>query len=392
MSRAVDPRRRCLPLAEWPEEDRRRWETRLAPKGRGRVTGRSAVAHLKPDTVQKYMEGYGRWLGFLRRAGALDPTMAPEDRVTEDAVAAFIDALLDAGNSGHAIYGRLQELKAALKLIAPGIDFGWLLYPGGVDVRQRLDMTRRSFAVHHPRKLYRWGFDLMKQALTLTGPRRRQVMLRDGLMIALLAARAMRRRSVEAMNLDTQVRCVEGQWHILLGTKDVKTGKEIAYPVPRSLNTWIDRYVGVERLELLAGNSCDAFWVNWEGMPLRAAGIEKRVRWWSAKKFGPKGAFGPHRFRYGIATVAPVEDPDAPANGATVLGITHTTFAEAYDRSDREVAARRYLKELEAERNQTRGLAERIFAARFGAPGPSPAPAIARDRGRHGPASCRNDT
>lgn len=42
-------------------------------------------------------------------------------------------------------------------------------------------MTRRAFAVHHPRMLYRWGFDLMKRALTLTGPRRRQVMLRDGL-------------------------------------------------------------------------------------------------------------------------------------------------------------------------------------------------------------------
>jgi len=27
-------------------------------------------------------------------------------------------------------------------------------------------MTRRSFTVHHPRKLYRWGFDLMKLALT----------------------------------------------------------------------------------------------------------------------------------------------------------------------------------------------------------------------------------
>lgn len=366
MSRLVDPRRRCVPFDEWPEEDRRRWLARLAPRGRGRITGRSPVAHLKPKSLKKYREGYGRWIGFLGWSGRLNPSVAPEERVTEEVVAAYVDLLFEVGNSGHAIYGRLQELKAALKFIAPNVDFGWLLYPGGVDVRERLDMTRRSFAVHHPRKLYRWGFDLMKKALALTGPRRRQVMLRDGLMIALLAARAMRRRSVEAMDLDTQVRCLDGQWHILLGAADMKTGKELTYPLPPSLNAWIDRYVAVERVELLAGKVCDAFWVNWDGKPLRAAGIEKRIRERSAKKFGSAGAFGPHRFRYGIASVAPVADPAVPANGAVLLGITHGTFTEAYDRGDREVAAQRFLDGLEAEREQTRGFAERIFEARFG--------------------------
>lgn len=77
--------------------------------------------------------------------------------------------------------------------------------------------------------------------------------------------------------------------------------------------------------------------------------------------FPSEGAFGPHRFRYGIATVAPVADPTAPANGAVLLGITHGTFTEAYDRSDREVAAQRYITGLEAEREQTRGYAERAF-------------------------------
>lgn len=366
MSRAVDPRRRCLPMAAWPEADRRRWHSAVAPKGPGRITGRSAVAHLKPVTLEKYLEGYGRWLGFRLFRGDLDLSAMPEDRVTEEAVAAYIDALLDMGNSGHAVWNRLQELKAALKLLAPGVDFGWLLYPGGVDVRQRLDMTRRSFTVHHPLKLYRWGFDLMRQALTLTGPRRRQVMLRDGLLIALLAARAMRRRSVEAMDLDTQVRRIDGLWHVLLGAKDMKTGHALSYPVPPSLNAWIERYMSCERVELLAGKTCDAFWVNWGGKPLRAAGIEKRIRWWSAKKFGPEGAFGPHRFRYGIATVGPVADPAAPANGAIVLGITHGTFTDAYDKGNREVVAQAYIESLEEERERTRGFAERMFEARFG--------------------------
>lgn len=124
----------------------------------------------------------------------------------------------------------------------------------------------------------------------------------------------------------------------------------------------------------MAGRVCDAFWVNWGGKPLLAAGIEKRIRWQSAKKFGPAGAFGPHRFRYGIANVAPIADPTLPANGAVMLGITHGTFTEAYDRGDREVAARRFVEGLEAERERTRGFAERAFEARLGSATMAPSP------------------
>lgn len=127
MNRAIDAGRRCLTLPEWPELDRQRWQGAVSPKGSGRVTGRCAAADLKAASVEKYREGYGRWPGFLRWRGTLDPNAAPGDRVTEEAVAAYIDVLLEVGNSGHAVWNRLQELKAALKLIAPGIDFGWLL-------------------------------------------------------------------------------------------------------------------------------------------------------------------------------------------------------------------------------------------------------------------------
>ncbi|MBR0661672.1 hypothetical protein [Neoroseomonas oryzicola] len=364
MSRPVDPRRRCLTLDEWPAEDRRRWEAARSPRGRGRISGRSRAAALKPSSLEKYQEGYGRWLGFLAWSGRLDPASAPEARVNDDSVAAYLEILFDCGNSGHAIFGRLQELKAALKFIAPGADFAWLTLPDSVGIRQQLDMTRRSFAIHHPRRLYGWGLRLMRKAVMLNGPQRRRVMLRDGLLIALLAARAMRLRSVASLDLDTRLRRVDGQWHVLLGPADVKTGLPLTYAVPPSLGAWIDRYVTVERAELLGGHFSDAFWIGWDGKPLGPRGIEKRIRWQSAKEFGPAGAFGPHRFRYCIATVAPVEDPGVPANGAAILGITRSTFAEAYDRGERETVARAFLKGLEAERAETEGLARRAFDRR----------------------------
>jgi site-specific recombinase XerD len=353
-----------MPLEEWPEGDRRRWQMALSPRGRRRITGRSRAAHLKPKSIEKYQDGYSRFLGFLAWSGRLDPQAPPEARVTDVVVAAYLDHLFDCGNSGHAIFGRLQELKAALRLLAPTAEFTWLLCQDGVGIRQRLDMTRRSFTIHHPRRLYGWGLQLMRRALTLTGPQRRRVMLRDGLLIALLAARAMRLRSVASLDLETRLRRIDDRWHVLLGPDDVKTGRPITYSVPPSLSAWIDRYVNVERVELLGGRFSPAFWIGWDGKPLGARGIEKRIRWQSAKEFGKGEAFGPHRFRYCVATVAPVEDPEAAANGASMLGITRSTYTEAYDRGERETAARAFLKALEVERAETEGLARRAFDQR----------------------------
>jgi len=81
MTRHVDPARRCLATEEWPEANRRLWQTALDPRAWGRVIRRSPATHLKPASLEKYAEGYGRWLGFLADRGLLDPAEAPERRV-----------------------------------------------------------------------------------------------------------------------------------------------------------------------------------------------------------------------------------------------------------------------------------------------------------------------
>jgi hypothetical protein len=364
MRERVEAARRCFALGEWPSEDRRIWETARDPKRWGRVVRRSPAAGLDPTAIEKYEEGYGRYLGYLAYRGLLAPDEKPQHRVTETRLADFIDLMLDNGNSGHTIYGRVSELVGALRILDPHGDHGWILRPGGVALRGRLDMTPRHLTVHHPRTLFRWGIRLMEAALTLAGPRRRQVMLRDGLMIALFAARAMRLRSQAALCLESSVRKVDGRWWVILSASDVKTGRPIEYPAPISLQPWIERYLATERAELLAGKESDAFWIGWDGKPLGRRGIEKRIYWRSAKEFGRDGAFGPHRFRYCVASTAPVEDPEMPVAGAAILGITAKVYREHYDRGQREVAARRFVKALEAERRQCEGFAKRIFDRR----------------------------
>jgi site-specific recombinase XerD len=360
--------RLCLPAAAWPEGDRRLWLGALDPGGRRRFSVGPQAPQMPPGTRRKTEGGYGRWVSFLAASGRLDPAAAPGARVTEEAVAAWLDDLRAHGNADHTIVGRLEELKRAMAVLAPGQDFGWLTRPGGVPIRARLPMRRRALTVHHPRALFEWGLELVERARTLPGADRRRVMLRDGVMIMLLAARAPRLRSLAALRLGVNTHREAEGWRIDLGEADIKTGRALSYGLPAALEAALDRYVEVERAEMLGGKVEEALWINWDGRPLQTRGVEKRIRWWSEKRFGKGASFGPHRFRHCVATAAPIADPEAPTIGASVLGITARTAKEAYDRGSRAAAATRFHAGLAEERARTAALARNIFGRRRRAP------------------------
>lgn len=353
MPRIIDARRRCLDVEDWPEPDRRLWKTAKASR-RGRFAARGLASRLAPATLEKTEEGYGRLLGFLDHRGWLDREVGPLDRLNEDRAAAYFDELVALGNRYYTIVGRFQELQTALRIMEPKAQVAWLSRPGGVPLRHRMAMEKRSFEVYHSATLYAWGFDMLEQALTLPGPRRRQVMLRDGLLIALLAAAGPRLGSVQVMRLGQQIRFDGVEWWMTLDVPDIKTDKPHRIPLPPGMTPWFQRYLDVERRELLNGETSDAMWVNWSGEPLGEAGIEKRIRWWSAKRFGAENAFGVHRFRHCIGTTAPLMAPDTPGIGAALLGISGRVHEQHYDRGKRAEAGRTYLTGLDEDRAEAR--------------------------------------
>ena len=66
-----------------------------------------------------------RWLTFLITSGHFQAHLAPEDRVTQEAVSAYIDQLtLEVAS--WTVWGRLAELLAVCKATAPSTDWSWL--------------------------------------------------------------------------------------------------------------------------------------------------------------------------------------------------------------------------------------------------------------------------
>ncbi len=352
-----DPRRQCLPSEDWPTVDRELWACSL--RGGDDLDDPACGASLSTGTLSKIIAGYGRWLGFLAYQRELDSEISPAARVTLVRVREYVRLMRAMGNRDHTVVGRMLDLRTALRIMMPEVDLGWLTAPGGISLRSRLPMAKRPIEVPHSRVLFQWGLEMMETAMRTSAPVRRSILYRDGLLIAILAARAPRLRSITALRVGRHIIRQDGRFRMLLDPEDVKTKRPIEADLPASLTPYLERYLSVERTKLLAGQQHDWLWVNWDGNRLDRRGIDKRIRWWSAKRFGT--AFGPHRFRHAIGTTAPIEDPLNPGVAAAIMGISPGILEEHYNRADHVAAARRFHATLQDERQRTEPLARRSF-------------------------------
>jgi len=83
----------------------------------------------------------------------------------------------------------------------------------------------------------------------------REVAYRDGLLLALLAACPLRRRSLALLEVGRHlVRGTDG-YRLRLGPAETKNGTAYGAPLPASLAPWLDRYLGEVRPRLLGGRA-----------------------------------------------------------------------------------------------------------------------------------------
>jgi integrase len=222
-------------------------------------------------------------------------------------------------------------------------------------------MSKRDIKPPELAELIAWSKDLYTSGLLLIGNVRRRIQIRDAVMFGVLCEAGPRLRSLTAMRVGVHLQQRGEEWWLALEPEDTKTGEAYRGPLGSWLWPMIERYLMVERIELLEGHSSDALWINWNRTLLDERGVDKRVRWRSAKRFGK--AFGPHMFRYSIATDAatnPGADPfGAPirlgqADPNTTAGYTHPTAVAA--------TARRHAVAIRAARRLTQKLAEWSYA------------------------------
>jgi integrase/recombinase XerD len=337
--------RRCKAIDEWPDKDRNIWLAALRPGDVLEAGGK--LSHRSASTICAYATGYGRWLNWLDCCGLLNEPTAPANRITPDRVRDYAQALAQY-DATITIINRLEQLKQAAKVMEPRQNWSWIArIEASVRARHQPARPKRHRLVGIG-VLFDLGVDLMKRADSESTGRRRFMAYRDGLLIALLAARPLRLRNLAALALGRNIVRRGGAWWIEIDAAETKTREPIEVPWPEALATHLEHYLsefrpfpgtrGKHRPRPAEG----ALWLSTEGSPMICASIYDRVVARTRAAFGRP--INPHLFRDCAATSVAIDDPVHVGIASQLLGHRGNSTTERHYNQARAVEASRQVQ------------------------------------------------
>jgi integrase len=340
-----------IELADWPPGDRAAW-LRVVAGARTPFRRYGGGGSRSRFTLRAYCCGYGRWLAYLRDAGALDPAVPASARVTEERLDGYLHDLQQHGNADQTLVSRLSELKGALSLLEPGSKFGWVTRPHGIHISRHLAMTKRDRPVHHGATLLAWAQRLFAAGLAHSQPRCRRTLIRTAVMIGVLVLPAPRLGALAKLRLGRNLQRHEDGWVLDQDASITKMGRAEWCPLHEAVTPMIDRYLAVERIELLAGKITDRLWIAQGGEPLAEGSIARQIRELSDKEF--HRPFGPHAFRHSLGTTNATDNYAAPLDASTLLGHSSPqTTSRYYNLAKTTAAAERHAARLRRLRGES---------------------------------------
>jgi integrase len=319
---------RSLPLELWPEADRNAWITACQPATRLKRGG--MAGHLKPVTRDDHARHYGCFLGFLDRAGLLEPDGLAAANVTAEKVDAYL-AELKRRVSSVTVHGSVCKLRRAGQYIAPSRDFTWLSEIGkdlALVARPRSKFDRMVLT----EVLVEAGLTLIHEAehsqnLTKLA---RAYQVRNGLMVALLALCPIRRKNFAALEIGRSFVEIHGTWWIVLSASETKEKRADERPINELLTPVIDRYLGQHRLVLArSDNAPSALWLSSkDGSPITDKQVANVIRVSTLSTVGVK--VSPHLFRTSGASTVAIRGGENPYLASALLHHTHPSVTNAH--------------------------------------------------------------
>ena len=337
--------RRVMPLSNWPEADRTAWERSL-PRSQGPFRKNGGGPTIGHHSLLNRKKGYGRWLGFLRQVDELDLNAMPSARVTPERLDAYIEDLRCHGNRPSSIVNRIVFLKGALKTMEPDDDHEWITRPCGVPIQRYFDAQPRDRPVHHSATLLAWAEEQFAAGLAHPLPHRRCPLIRDAAIVAVFVLPAPRVGALSQLRLGINLQRRDQGWWLDQDASITKMSRAEWCPLPEAVTPILDRYLAVERVELLQGRLTDRLWIAWGGADLTKSSIRNNIRKRSGISFDQ--AFGPHAFRRALGTTVAVDGYDSPHDASVLLGHTNSeTTTKHYNMAKTFATAERQAERME---------------------------------------------
>ena len=343
------PTVRSLPFDNWPTADREAWQIACRPNARLKRGG--AASHMRLVTQSDFARRYGYFLDFLSRHGLLDPSGAAAALVLPHHVDMYV-AELKKRVSSVTVYGSICKLRRMTQLIAPHLDIHWL-----IEIERDLCSDRRPRSKLNRivliEVLVEAGLTLIAEAESAPGLTllRRARMVRNGVMILILACCQIRLKNFAALELGRSFVKTDGVWWVILGAEETKEKRPDERPTWDYLASSIDLYVETYRPILgKSGADSKALWLTCEGRPMRYCTVGETITETTRSIVGMP--ISPHLFRTAGASTAAVYGGDNPHLASAILHHKNARITEQnYSRAKSMNAAKSYSTIIDTYRN-----------------------------------------
>ena len=332
--------RLSLDVADWPARDQAAWAAARQPVGP--LDDGGLAASWSAKTVRQAEKGYGLWLGCLARHGQLDPDAAPGARLTRETLTLFGQELL-ARVAPQTAASRVRDLSVMIRALDPHADRSLVKRMQATLARRAPPSRAKRERMIAPALLFAAGLARMDRVEHEHHRKHdvRNVRYRDGLMMAILAARAFRRGNLQQMRIGQHITRIDGVYVCSFSASETKNRRPLVEPLPMALTPYIDRYLAEVRPALLRGHVSDAFWISTYRAPLSEQSIYTKVCAATEEELGIR--LNPHLFRDALATGVATDDPEHIGIVPRLLGHADPRTAERhYIHAKAITASRRY--------------------------------------------------
>ncbi|MEQ1714661.1 MAG: hypothetical protein ABL907_01530 [Hyphomicrobium sp.] len=342
-------------LVKWPLQDRHALEDAFAgghsdlDSDDDELPYRAMAAEWAESTRLKNVEFYTRWIEFLEKNDFLDPFASPSSRITRQRLRAYVASLARVSSVTRAMY--LEGLRDTLRIIDPNGDYRFLS-------RQVLRLHRKATPSRNqrhmlisPSEMFHAGIDYMQSALADSETDKEAAnMYQDGLMIAMIACKALRRANFATMQIGANIdRNADNEFEVRFASIETKQRRRIQAQLSQRLTPFIDRWLNRVRLVLTEGRNSDAMWIGGAGADLTPSAFYHRFCKITVKMFGV--TFNPHFVRKIVATGMAISHPDLVRMTSSLLDHSSDQSA-AYNLADQLSASKNYIALLNKRRNQ----------------------------------------
>tara|TARA_R110000787_G_scaffold117002_12_gene227499 strand:- start:658 stop:1692 length:1035 start_codon:yes stop_codon:yes gene_type:complete len=332
-----------MPFDEWPQLDGHAWE-RATTKGdvfdeSGR--GASWADQTKTTNIQHY----GRWLGYLAYIGELSVDGSPADRVTKVAVDRYYKHLIALGTTApRTRLSMLVGLKETIRAMAPERNWRWLQDMCNHVQRNAAPSREKQQRVRSSIEIYEAALQGLAESPANLTKLAHLIDYRDHLMLALLAARPLRKKNFALLNLDRHVVRRDAKWLITIQGDEIKNGQAVEFWIPDDLVVWFERYLTEIRPLFPGAESSTQLWLTKDGPAIGSQFLYWRITKLTKRLLG--ATINPHLLRDCAATTLAMESADLALTAPALLGHRHASTTARYYVQARNLDASRKINNI----------------------------------------------